>query len=52
MRDGWGEPSGEPRPDYRDAVDPPDRPDRQDFDWAAEADHAQKLRAIRDKESQ
>ena len=22
MRDGWGEPSGEPRPDYRDAVEP------------------------------
>ena len=22
MRDYWGEPSGEPRPDYRDAVEP------------------------------
>jgi hypothetical protein len=24
MRDYWGEPSGEPRPDYRDAVEPVD----------------------------
>jgi hypothetical protein len=50
-RDYWCEPSSEPRPGYRDASDHTDRADRLDFDWAAEADHARKLRAIREAEN-
>jgi hypothetical protein len=54
-RDFWGDPfDGAPHPDrgdYRDATDPTDRAERVDFDPAFEADHARKLRAIREQET-